>query len=266
MEPVDTYPRQTDSPHVHFDTSHSVMGPPSTVNNSADNDDVSAYTGTASHAGGGGYSTNNYNNSSSNFVGGSGSVSVARSRGISGATNNQSFCVRVPDDEDNMFDHDDIDELQDNNNRYATGPLRETGLTREHKQALHRGGFGFIFFMTCLAVLSVLQPKKVSMEVLMKEGFSKVKFPTNLDSSYLDWSSDLDYKVTPLFWNIPASGGDVVEDVVASCLHLISTSEVGALGKDGTTNVSDDLHCLRKKQIFPIDSYHSSSVHHDEIK
>jgi len=170
----------------------------------------------------------------------------------------QNFCVRVPDD-DEIFEHDEVyDDSPYIHQAKRNRDIRLSALTDEQKSLAKNVFSGFLIFSIALSSFFVygnsVFPDKNSL-YFFEMGFD-VEIPQEINDAYQEWDATLDLdETTPVFWNIPLSGGDIVEEIVASCLKLVQANEVGGLVQEGWSkvrfwNVTENLH-IRIKIFSP---------------
>ena len=153
----------------------------------------------------------------------------------------QSFCVRVPDDDD-IFEGDNVYENSPYLDQAKRNFEKEKNALTDEQRKQARNLFSFILLL-CIAAMSyfvygdTLLPGEKNDIYYFQAGFG-ASLPPAVSDAYMEWDAVLDDRfVLPVFWNIPLSGGDIVEDVVASCLSLVQANEVGNLVKEGYSQV-----------------------------
>lgn len=184
--------------------------------------------------------------------------------GNDGDGESQSFCVRVPDDDD-VFEHDDVYE----NSPYMDQArhireMRMNALTEDQK----RWGWNMFTLLVTLFIAAAsyfvygdtLFPGEKDSMYYFQMGFNE-ELSKDLDEAFMEWDADLDSAVLPVFWNVPLSGGDIVEDVVASCLHLVQANEVGGLVKEGYAKNLEIVQVFGDSYVN-VDTTTKDGIHH----
>jgi len=155
--------------------------------------------------------------------------------------------VRVPDYEDAEFGHEEfwdsspyLDAVKTKRSRF--GSMAMFGTRKPSRDRIAAVALLVVVLFIVMTV-TVTGPSRQSKDMIALEKHN-VYFPRELDEQFAQWTQRDDDNDVAFFWDVPLSGGNVVEDILGSCFKLVQASDVG--------KSKEDVHSGNSLQIVEV--------------